>query len=257
MISIILPVSRVKFLKEVFDSLEALNCDVDNTNLFVYVDGDLKLFERAREFVRLSKFKEKLCVYRKKGLPNVSHMSSRRKRIGDIHREITTYLDEGEFVFLLEDDTLIPPNTLEVLMEDMLSKPNVGFVSGIELGRWGFAHIGAWNVDKVQDPSIITSIEDSSFVDIESVDAAGFYCCLTRKVNYMDGDFIPFDRILGPDFSYGLDLKRRGFSNYIDRRIKCVHKTPKDDVTFDNSKVIRVRFTKDSTSRNGWRLTKL
>lgn len=255
-VAIILPVSRDKYLKEVFQSLEALHCDLENTSLLVYVDGGLDLFEKARNFVRNSKFVEKVCIYRKKGLPNVSHMSSRRKRIGDIHKEIATYLtDNYEFVFLLEDDTLIPPYTLEVLLGDMRSMPNVGFVSGAELGRWGFVHIGAWKVDNLLDIKTITSIADGS--GLQEVDAAGLYCCLTRRVNYIVGDFVPFEKILGPDVSYGLDLRRKGYTNYVNLDIQCVHKTPKEDIEFANNEIIQVKFDKMDSSRTGWKLSTL
>ena len=233
-----------------------MHCDIEDTSLLVYVDGDLKLFEKAREYVRMSQFKDKLCVYRKKGLPNISHMASRRKRIGDIHKEIAGYLSESsEFILLVEDDTVIPPHTIDTLMHTMLNRRNVGFVSGVELGRWGFTHIGAWLVDNLEDPQEIVSIANTG--GLVKVSAAGFYCCLTRRVNYIRGDFNPFDKILGPDFSYGLNLKREGFSNYVNFDVKCVHKTAKEDIHFENNEIIQVKFDKIEGSKLGYEMSTL
>lgn len=254
MVNIVLLVSRDKYLRDVFDSLNALVCDLD-TNLFVYVDGDLNLFKKAREHVRRSKFKERLCVYRKKGLPNVSHIFNRRKRIGEIHDEIKNYIKDGEFIFLVEDDTLVPSDALELMLKDMWSHSNVGFISGVELGRWGFLHIGAWRVDDINDPRYIYSITDGEGLD--EVDAAGLYCCLTRRVNYISGMFKPFEKILGPDFTFGIDLRCKGFTNYVNKSIKCTHKTPKEDINFVNSEIIQIKFDKIEGSKLGWELGKL
>lgn len=255
--TIVIPVSRDRYLKDLFVSLDNLLCDIDTTALFIYVDGDLRLFEKVREFVRQSKFKEKLCVYRKKGLPNISHMPSRRRRIGEIHKEIGTYLSDNEFVFLIEDDTIVPVDALQVLLKDIWSYPNTGFTSGIALGRWGFTHIGAWNVDDIINTQRITSIKDSEIEDLQGVDAAGLYCCLTRRINYINGDFKPFEKILGPDFTFGLDLRRKGFMNYVNKYVKCIHKTPKEDIDFTNSEIIQVRFDKMDGSKLGWEMRTL
>ena len=64
MITIVLPVSRTTFINQVMNSLENLNTEA---NLLVYVDDDLKAFEKWRNAVTRTQFKEKLCVFRKKG----------------------------------------------------------------------------------------------------------------------------------------------------------------------------------------------
>lgn len=249
MITIVLPVSRDNFLKQIFQRLDQLECDRENTNLFVYIDGDLNLFEIAQRYVSESRFKERQIKFRRKGLPNVSHITSRRKRIADIHNEIKMIIPECDYVFLLEDDTLIEPDALKKLLADYEKFPEAGFISGVEIGRWGYEHIGAWKMEGDK----IYSIENLDLGYLQRVDAAGLYCCLTRYSFYKDGCFMPFEKILGPDFTFGIVLRRAGYQNYVDFSVKCKHLTKRGAIDFENAKIIQVRFEKND--QNEWLLT--
>jgi hypothetical protein len=247
MVTIIMPVSRIDYLDQIFARLEILECDKEQTNLLTYVDGDWTLFEKTRNLTVNSKFKERLCVYRKKGLPNVGSVIRRRKRIADIHNEVKEYLKKSEYYFLLEDDTIFPLDTLKVLLNNYSLYPFAGFISGIELGRWGFTHIGAWKVNDIYNPTEITSVPMDE--GLQEVDAAGLYCCLTK--NYFNYTFEPFDSVFGPDVSFGLWLRRQGLKNYIHYGLKCTHLTKKEPISFKNTPVIQVQFTKEDDS---WKL---
>ncbi len=260
-INIVIPVSKNAYVVGLFEMLEDLECDVETTNLLTYVDGGLELFQKVRNLTNKSKFKQRLCVYRKKGNPSVSSIFRRRKRIGDIHKEIKQYLGDCDYVFLVEDDTRFDSDTLEKLLSNyrLVQKfgevDNAGFVSGVQLGRWGFAHIGAWEVDNVEDPASISSVSKGE--GIREVDAAGLYCCLVSRSNYLNGTFEPFGKILGPDFTFGLSLRRKGLVHIIDFDIKCDHLTKKEPVTFDNTEIIKIRFDKTDNARFGWELKQL
>ncbi len=254
-VNIVIPVSKNDYVVGLFEMLEELECDLEITNLLTYVDGGLELFQKVRNLTNKSKFKQRLCVYRKKGNPSVSSIFRRRKRIGDIHKEIKQYLGDCDYVFLVEDDTRFAKDTLKSLILTYSVNKNVGFVSGVQLGRWGFAHIGAWSVDDVEDPATIHSIEKSW--GLVEVDAAGLYCCLVSRSNYLSGTFEPFEKILGPDFTFGLSLRRKGLLNLVDFDIKCDHLTKKEPVTFDNTKIIGIRFDKTDSARFGWELHQL
>lgn len=115
MVTIVLTISRKHFLKRLFDSLEELHCDVKDTSLLVYVDGDYALYEKVSSFVGNSKFISKYCVYGTRKVPaDVSSMVKRRRRIGEIHNEIKTALsrwpEQPDLVYITEDDTIIPAN---------------------------------------------------------------------------------------------------------------------------------------------------
>jgi hypothetical protein len=238
MITIVLPVSRDTFIKPVMDSI---NNFYGEYNLLVYVDSDLKIFEKWRNAVSQSKARERLCVFRnKKSLPDVSNILKRRKRIGDIHKEMLNLIKDTDYIFLTEDDTTMPPDTLQCLLRDFSDE--TGFVSGVQIGRWGFPYIGAWKVDDVNNPTFVESVPRGE--GLQEVDTAGFYACLMKKETYLNGNFEPFEDVLGPDFSFGLSLRQQGLKNYINHDIKCGHLTLKKELTFENTKTSIVKFKK-------------
>ena len=255
MVTIILTVSRDTYLKRIFAQLDFLECNEEETNLFCYVDGNQDLYEKARNLTVNSKFKDRLCVYRSKGLGSTSHFYRRRKRIAQIHNEIRSLIADCKYVLSIEDDTLFPIDGLQKLLKIHRDNPFAGFVSGLQLGRWGFASIGAWKFDDIYEPTLIESIENGK--GIEQVDASGLYFCLTRKENYINNDFQPFEDILGPDVSFGINLRKQGLNNYVDHSIKCAHLTKKGDIKFDNTDIVRVKFDKMENEKTGWKLARV
>jgi len=252
MVTIILPVSRDMYLKRVFAQLELLQCDRTQVNLLCFVDGPLNLFEKARNFTVNSKFNEKLCVYRRRGEGSVGSIKRRRQRIADIHNELKVLIKNAEYIFLIEDDTIVPTNALAKLLHHYLTMPSMGIVSGIQIGRWGFDHIGAWLVDDIYSPNAITSVKLEE--GLQQVDATGLYCCLTRAEHYLRFNFEPFMNALGPDVAFGVYLRQQGYLNYVDYSIKCDHITAKEKISFDRD-IVQVQLTK--TSNNDWSLQKL
>lgn len=240
--TIIMPCSRPDFLKRIFAQLDLMPCDNENTNILVYVDGNQQLYEVARNLTVNSKFKERLCVYRRKGVPNVGSVKRHRQRIADVHNEIKLLLNKSDFVFLLEDDTLPPMNAMEVLHKNYSEYPFAGFISTVEIGRWGYEMIGAWKADDLYDPQVITTVPEGT--GIMEVDAAGLYCCLVKSELYMQHFFQPFQDILGPDVNFGLWLRQRGRTNYINYDLKCKHLTKRGEITFQNAKIVQVQIKK-------------
>lgn len=210
--------------------------------MLTYVDGDHRLFEKARNMTVASKFKERICLFRSKGIPSVSNMKSRRQRIADIHNELGKEIGNTKYILGIEDDTIVPSNTLKQLMKTYDANTFAGFVSGVEIGRWGFNHIGAWQADDIYDPTTITSIVNAE--GVVEVDAAGMYCFLTKKEQYVSHHFQPFGNALGPDVDFGLSLRRQGLKNYVDFSVKCEHWNIKEPVTFSNSIIDQVQIQK-------------
>jgi len=46
---------------------------------------------------------------------------------------------------------------------------------------------------------------------VEEIDAGGLYACLTRYELYAKHEFEPYEDVLGPDFRYGIWLRRQGY----------------------------------------------
>lgn len=241
-ITIIIPCSRPDYLRRIFAQLELMPCDREQVNLLVYVDGNQPLFEIARNLTVNSKFNQKLCVYRHKGVPNVGSVKRHRQRIADIHNEIKALIQSCDYVFLLEDDTLPPINTFEVLLKNYSEYPYAGFISAVEIGRWGFEMIGAWNADDVYTPTEITTVPKGS--GFATIDAAGLYCCFVKRDTYMKHFFEPFQDILGPDVQFGLALRQQGLKNYINYDLQCKHLTKRGEISFATAQIVQVQVKK-------------
>jgi hypothetical protein len=223
-VTIFIPISRPEHLDRLFHSLEVLDCDAEQTNLLTYVDGDQELFLKTRNLTQQSKFVERLCVHRgvQRRTPQFG-LRERRKRIAAIKNESKTLIGECDYIFGIEDDTIVPSHALAQLLSDYASYPHAGFIEGVELGRWGIPYVGAWRADDVYEPTKIESLMPGH--DVEEIDAGGFYCYLTRRDLYISHEYKPFGyNDLGPDVDYGLYLRRNGYKNYIDWRVKCEHR---------------------------------
>jgi hypothetical protein len=238
-VSIIIPISRKRYLNRLFESLNNLQGEA---SLLTYIDGDVDLYQKARNLTRASKFNERLCVFRRKGITSDSNVVKRRQRIADIHNEIRGLTHDTDFVFLTEDDTLLPPDTLIRLQERY--KDDSGIVSGMQVGRWGFKALGSWVLDDLDNPTHIKSTEKKE----QEVDGTGLYCCLTRKEYYLQNDFKPFLDILGPDVDFGINLRKKGLRNEL-VALECLHMTPKRDIGLEQ--IDQVEFHK---GENGWKL---
>lgn len=255
-VAIFIPVSRADHLERLFHSLEVLQCDKDRTALLTYVDGDSKLFVQTRNLTELSKFGERLCVQRSyegrgQHRPAVS-VRERRNRIAAIHNEAKEFIPECEYVFGIEDDTIVPAHALTRLLSGYAAHPYAGFVEGVELGRWGIPYVGAWRADDIYDLKRIETVMPPEERKLEAIDAGGFYCYLTRRQQYMAHEYAPFQAdSLGPDVNYGLWLRQQGFQNYIDWNVLCEHRRRNgDSVTLATSKVRQVIM---ELNRDRWR----
>jgi hypothetical protein len=248
---IILPVSREQHLLRVFASLEVLECDRERTGLLVYVDGDEALYEVAANLVDQSKFADRQCI--RGDIPGPCKefsINTRRRRIAAIHNEIRKLIKPCEYVFLIEDDGILPPNALSRLLSDYLAHPHAGFIEGVELGRWGIPHVGAWRADDVYDPTKLESAMPGS--GVEEIDAGGLYATLTRYDLYRKHEFKPWGDTLGPDFDMGIELRRLGHKNFIDWSVQLEHCRP--DGTSIHPRAItpvQMRFTREAGSWSG------
>lgn len=259
-VTIIMPVSRPDNLDAIFARLEMLKCKREKTNLLVIVDGPVDLFVKARNFVEMSKFKERLCIqFQSKHKLRQFDIMGRRMRIADIHNELKKHIVDCEFIFGIEDDTIINTNTLDILLKDYGMYPYAGLIQGVQLGRWGIPYVGAWKADDVYEPTEMKSLNPMRMGDvstlgkslIQEIDAGGFYCFITRKDNYVKHTFKPFDTNgMGPDVDYGITLRQQGLVNYIDWRITTVHKTKKGEISLLNTEP---RVTTLRKKDNRWR----
>lgn len=227
----------------VFACLDYLECDVIQTNLLVIVDGSNALFVEVRNRVAQTKFSDKLCV-RFTDVENMKNydLLNRRHRIAKIHNQVKEFIKQTEYVFCVEDDTSYSSNTLKKLLEDYRRYPQAGLIQGVQIGRHGINHYGAWTVDNLKQPTKICSQTRNH--NLKESDAGGLYCVLTKAENYLAHDFKAYYDALGPDFNYGLDLRNQGYKNYTDWELFCEHYGERE-ILLSSSRTQQVCFNKE------------
>lgn len=176
-------------------------------------------------------------------------MALRRKRIAELNNFAKDYI-KTKWLFAVEDDTVVPSDTLVKLQRDYNNHPYAGFIEGVEVGRWNIPHIGAWRTDDIYNPTRFESLLPNYELRIEPIDAGGLYCYLTKSENFLDHDFLDFKQYgLGPDVGFGMGLRQKGLKNYIDWSIKCRHLTKRGEIILD-SNIDQVILNK---TEKGWR----
>ena len=253
MVTIVLLVSRNDYLEKVLTGLELMRCDADKTNILCIVDGDDSLFLSTRNHVNGMKFNQRLVVRAEVGeLPSRLDIQSRRKHIAALHNQAGKLISpETEWVFSVEDDTTFGRDALEKLLPATRDYPAIGFIEGVELGRWGVPYVGGWRADDIYNTTKLKSVkrpteinnaeltgivvdksgnpqvmyrnaDKSPYKGIEKIDAGGLYCALIRADLYKNHEFHS-ENGLGPDVNFGLELRRTGHDNFIHWGVPCKH----------------------------------
>lgn len=180
-------------------------------------------------------------------------IEQRRKRIAFNHN---TFLRpavnsfDGEWVFQVEGDAVLPENALERLISDIefLNDPYLGYVSGAQVGRHGIYHIGAWNFERRDTASPFRSIDYRSR-GLHQVDATGFYCLLAKKEAWLAAKPRWTDEPYGPDVVWGLNMCDKGYNIFIDMDLHIGHKVGKHVINVTDETTQNVRFYFDGTWR--------
>lgn len=226
MVTIVLLVSRERYLARVLDRLENLDYNPYDTNLLCIVDGDNSLVSAVQNLVKPLSFNQTSVV--KSTCPgSVVNLDviERRRRIAHAHNQAKQLVQHSHgHVFSIEDDTLIPRTALKRLTQVAVSNRSAGCVYGVELGRWGTPYVGAWMANDIYDLQKLTSVENkaATSTDSEPVDSGGLYCTLIRADLYKEHTF-SHQNGLGPDVNLGILLRQLGYQNYIVWDVHCTH----------------------------------
>lgn len=224
-VTLFCPFTRGWMIDRWTKSIEALDYDKTKMRLAILVDSDeFELWDRLGSWAAKQGFHSYVVKPTMKPKRQTYDHSAevRRNRIVEVKGLSKQIIGQSEFVFGIEDDTIVPPDSLKKMMAFMWQNQNVGFIEGAEVNRWGFKVMGAWRCDDLAIPTRMGTIP---FKDegVEEIDGGGFYCYLTRAHLYKQATYqnngIPF----GVDVSYGISLRELGYQNYIDWSIKCEH----------------------------------
>jgi hypothetical protein len=253
-VTIILPISRKDYLKPVFDCLTQLERPSD-TELLILVDGDKDLHRAIDK--RLDSITYQRIQVIDFGTQPAETIDDRRYRIAAVHNKAKNFVNKAsKQVFLIEDDTVYPAHTLTQLAETMHSIDDCAFIEAVQLGRHKTPYVGAWHVDSIDTPTLVhsTLLDDTM---IAQIDAGGFYCALVDADLYTQHHFEPYDKVgtngLSSDFNFGLYLRKRGYSCYIDWTLHTDHIGERGAVNIGNTEPAQVVF---ELTNGKWRGTR-
>lgn len=250
-VTIFIPITRrdrINDIVQIVSCLDTNDCEVSILSIIDNSDiSPLQLVDKCRRAGIRYPIK---TVSTNRDAPGEFNPGMRRARITEVFNMVKENVKSQRFLFVFEDDCEIKPDYLQRLLALYLQYPSAGFVSGVQVGRWGYRMLGCWKCDNPAGPQKLCTLPYKSEKGIEEADACGFYCMLTRfdlfsKVTHVYGDF-------GPDVFYGLQLRKMGYTNYIDRSIEVGHAV-NGGILYPDEKVVSLEYFK---TQNGWKRVK-
>lgn len=213
-LTVFCPFTRAWAVAPFFDALAA--SDVPRDEFVAYIDSDdAALADAVEERATALGFMVRVAI---SGVapPGESDHAERRRRHVAMRNASKSLVGDGPLL-LLEDDTLIPPDTYAHLAETLR---DCAWASGVEVGRWGRRPVGAWHVESNGVIATVTSLMRGDR-DAEAIDAGGFFCALTTGSVYRVLRFS--DLGIGLDIAATLGLSRAGYRLMVDWRVACAH----------------------------------
>lgn len=209
MISVIYPITTKRGTENLKRNLASLEVDRSIGLDFLILVNNQDLFLEVRDFA--VNVDSSLVVY------------SEQDNLLKVAKEYLT--PKNEYVFLANENIILPPTSLVKLYEDFLNNRCAGFISGEFQDR-----PTVYWVENVlyyeKDPKYIYSNERKIEGNLIEVDTISVYGLLTRLKLYNEYFCMEdLDRYGG--HSFGVRLRRSGYQNYVDTRVK--YKTRRDE----------------------------
>lgn len=223
--SVFVAFSRLWLADDFLRMFDALDIPKDVTEVCFYNDTeDQALYDKLHSWMNNNHGKWVAVKLFTSNAPRVREydVPERRDRIVTMKKNSVQMIGDSEYVFCLEDDTFVEPDTFKRLLGLIEDKPGVGVVSGVEVGRWNIPVYGVWKIDPLDKPTKVSTMphKDSG---IQEVDGLGWYCYITPTKLYKEADYHYEAECIGPDVAFTLDLRRRGYKALADWSIKCKH----------------------------------
>lgn len=170
-------------------------------------------------------------------------IQERRKRISENHEILRQAVIEREpfLVWQLEQDVDLEPDYLERLIQSYIQTarldPDFGYISGIQVGRHGLYHLGAWHIGDETFESL-----DYKSTGVQLVDATGMYCLLAPADVWLKGKCRWSGEAWGPDVNFGLSLNK---NIYVDMNLPVGHIIKRGIIHPAHASTCNVKFYKD------------
>lgn len=226
-----------------FKSMQGLDTTGLNVHIVFYdnsCDEDFGMLLQA--FLKNNKNKYKSCTYIvDKNNPVASVGEVKDMIIGRIMNTFKKHIKSSEYVFVVEDDTVVPSDALKKLMTDIHMMPKAGCIQGVEVGRHNTSYIGVTRMAEVytypplpNKPNPDTqymgclTVQSPEFkaAGVEEIGGGGFYCSLFKSAAYKKVDFEErLKECSSVDVVVGPKLRRIGYKWYVDWSVRCTHHT--------------------------------
>lgn len=247
------------------DNLTNVSHDPTLTNLCIIVDGDQSLIANTiQKYAEAKGYRSFHVKINADWHPNETRLAIRRMRIADVKNQSKDLIakTDGEYIISLEDDTVFDRlKSFDRLLQPLLEDPTIGFVEGVQMGRWGANMIGAWDANAVKDPTEIKTLLPKS--GYEDITAGGWYGYATRRGLYMNCEYYTSSaQPWGPDVNFGFWLRERGYKCVVDWDTVFGHNDYNKVLYPDDPKVrlAQVIYTKDTNTgkwdRNDYETTR-
>lgn len=230
-------------------NLRQVQHDPARTNLAIIVDVDEPYIATLiKRYVEEHGYRALQITINRENNPNEVRIPVRRQAIAAMKNQskhLISQLD-GDIIIGLEDDTVFPDLDLARLYQPLLDDDTIGFVEGVQCGRWGVKIIGAWSFDDFEFPQKGETLLPQE--GYQPIDAGGFYGYATRRKLYLNHDYhSATSQPWGPDVNYGLWLRSQGFKCLIDWQSVFGH-NDYDSILYPDVNVSKVVYTKDITT---------
>jgi hypothetical protein len=150
--------------------------------------------------------------------PNEVRLSIRRQRVAEVHEQAKDLIakGDGEIVIGLEDDTVFDRlESFERLVAPITNSDGVGFVEGVQMGRWGANMIGAWDANDIHNPTQITTLLPKT--GYEEITGGGWYGYATRRKLFLQAPYFASPSLpWGPDVNFGFYVRQQGYTCLVD-----------------------------------------
>lgn len=218
-ITIFCPFSRRWAIDEWLESFKSIEHDPQLTNLCFIVDGDEPYIDRTlHRFAEAGNYRSINVKNNASWHPNEIRLSIRRQRVAELHEQAKDLVAKtnADIIVCLEDDTVMDRMPSFARLIDPISNSDaVGFVEGVQMGRWGANMIGAWLANDIQNPTQIETLLPGE--GYEEVTGGGWYGCAVRRSLFLNAPyFSSVSQPWGPDVNHGFYIRQQGFQCLID-----------------------------------------
>lgn len=247
-ITCVITISRLCLLDDFFKNFEKIKMPYERIHLLVYDNTDDVILGIGLKGKLTAGPKDVIFPFRsvrlyksyRKGRYNVLNFKKRNWYHSKLYNIWHMWLDIRKMIhtdtfFQLEDDTLSPPYAFKALYHALMKNKNIGFVTGIETGRWPNpqypVRLGVHWI-KRDKKRILMRLSCSPYeVGTQEIDAAGVYCFAARTEAWLSGFpamkghvcDLPF---WGMDNTLTNNIKNNGWKILANFDVWCEHMQP-------------------------------